>query len=274
MKTTGLLAFLFVVCLPAVLCSQDSRTAKEPEGFFAYAANARRLIVVAKDVNESQARLLTKAVCPTDKITAKVTLRPVNQGSPVSGFQYDADRDLPAGNYCLLVDDKAHPKVFVWGSGDEPLLVGERACLGEITQAAKRLTGRTPRTCYLTGVYGTGRVDLVEFASESPDDRLAVLMVTDESPVDGSRYSLARFPASSPVWTMEKDGKFHPERFRHLFTISKDPESNLWLFAVDWAGPAGHDLTLYQPVGNELRPVVMTHDASHGKKPAADLASN
>jgi len=275
MKTTGLLAFLFVLGFPAILSSQDSSKAKEkePEGFFAYATDTRHLLVVAKDIEESQAVVLTKAVCPTNKITAKVTLSVVNRTSGLSGFQYNAESDLPAGNYCLLVDDKAHPKLFIWGSGDEPLLLAERACLGETMRAAERLTGRTARTCYLIGGYGTGRVYLVEFASNSPDDRLAVLLVTDESPIDGPRYWTARFPANSPVWTMEKDGKFHFERFRYLFTISNDPDSNLWLFAVDWAGPADHDLTLFQPNGNELRPIVVNHDAAHRKRPTADIAS-
>ena len=88
-------------------------------------------------------------------------------------------------------------------------------------------------------------MELIEYAYDSLEDRLATLMVIDYSLVGGpSRYSIVRFPAGSPVWETEKDGKFHPERFRHLFTISDDPDSEVPSVAIEWAGPAGSDLML------------------------------
>jgi len=241
---------------------------------FAYASTARHLIAVDDDLNAAQARRLTKAICPTRKIASEVSM--TTSGNAESGartaFEYDASSDVPAGNYCLLVDENAHPQLFAWGSGDEPLLLPEKACRGEVTQAAERLTGRTMRTCYLIGGYGTGRLDLVEYVSDSPANRLVALLLSDYS-LDSTRYSIARFPANSPIWSSEKDGKFYPERFRHLFTISDDPDSKLWTVAVDWAGPSGHELTLYQPVGNEMRPLLVNHDAVRRKPAADDIAS-
>jgi hypothetical protein len=96
--------------------------------------------------------------------------------------------------------------------------------------------------------------------------------MTDYS-LDSARYSIARFPANNPIWSREKDDKFHPERFRHLFTISDDPDSKLWTVAVDWAGPSGHELTLYQPVGSEMKPLLVNHDSVHRKYAADDVAS-
>jgi len=99
--------------------------------------------------------------------------------------------------------------------------------------------------------------------------------VEDYSTFGGpSTYSIARFPSGSPVWVTEKDSKFHPERFRHLFTISDDPDSGMWLFAIEWTGSAGTELILYQPVGTELRPILVNHDTSHHENQNADVASN
>jgi hypothetical protein len=266
-----------LVISPLFLLTELSFTAEKPSKsglVFAYASSARHLVAVDDDLNASQARRLTKAICPTSKIASEVSL--TTSGNAESGarapFEYDAINDVPVGNYCLLVDEKAHPQLFAWGSGDEPLLLPENACRGEITQAAERLTGRTMRTCYLIGGYGTGHLDLVEYVSDSPANRLVALLLTDYS-LDRTKYSIARFPANSPIWSREKNGKFHPERFRHLFTISHDPDSKLWTVAVDWAGPSGHVLTLFRPVGSEMRPLLVNHDAVHRKKAADDIAS-
>jgi hypothetical protein len=276
MKTTlfGLLLSLPFTCL--LFCQEPQETTPF-DGVFAYAINTRQLVTISKDVNESNARLLTKAVCPTHAIASAIRLAAVKNtnGAGRSGFQYDADSEVPAGNYCLLFDSNAHQKLFTWGSGDSPVLVHEKRCLDAIAKQAESLTGHKVASCYLIGGYGTGRTELIEYAYDSRGDRLAALMVIADSLVGGpSRYSIVRFPVSSPVWATEKDGKFHPERFRHLFTICDDPDSEVWLVAIEWAGPAGSDLMLYQSVGTELRPILVNHDSSHYQKRSADIASN
>lgn len=109
-----------------------------------------------------------------------------------SGFQYESDSAVPTKSCCLLVDPKAHEKLFVWGSGDSPLLRHEKKCFDDIAEQAEGLTGRKIASCYLIGSYGTRRVELVEYAYESPDDRLAALMVIGHSMLDCFRYSIAR----------------------------------------------------------------------------------
>ncbi|MFZ0479625.1 MAG: hypothetical protein WAL71_10780 [Terriglobales bacterium] len=275
MKRVVLFTFLLPVLYAGLSFSQQAGKHTVPEGVFAYAINARRLIAVDKDLEESNARLLAKAVCPTHAITSAVSLSAIGKAGngATPGFQYESESDVPAGSYCLLVDPKAHEKLFVWGSADSPLLMREKKCPEDIAKQAEGLTGRKVASCDLIGSYGTGKVELVEYAHESPADRLAALMVIDHSMADGPRYSIARFPAGSSVWTAETDGTFHPERFRYLFTVSDDPDSELWSVAIEWAGPAGHDLTLYQPVGSELKPLILTHDSSrHEKSAAADIA--
>ena len=275
MRKTILFGFLLSLAFACMSFAQQSQKTAAFDGVFAYAVNSRQLVTISKDVNESNARLLTKAVCPTHATRSAISLAAVQKagrsGSP--RFQYDADSEVPAGNYCLLVDSNAHQKLFTWGTGDSDVILHEKKCNNEIAEQAETLTGRKVASCYLMGG-GNGRLELIEYASDSPSDRLAALMVIQYSPVEGSRYSIARFPASSPVWTMEKDGKFHPERFRHLFTISDDPDSDVWLPAIEWAGPAGSDLTLYQSVGSELRPVLANHDSSHHENQNADVACN
>lgn len=275
MKRVVLLTFLLPLLCAGLSFSEQTKKHKHTEGVFAYAINARQLIAIDKDVQESNARLLTKAVCPTHSITSAVSLsaigKPANDAR--SSFQYESDSEVPANHYCLLVDPKAHEKLFAWGSGDSPLLRHEKKCLDDIAKQAEGLTGRKAASCYLIGGYGTGRVELVEYAYESPDDRLAALMVIDDSMVDGPRYSIARFPAGSSVWTADKDERFHPERFRLLFTMSNDPDSEPWSVAIEWAGPAGNDLTLYQVGESELKPLIVTHDSSrHEESKAADIA--
>lgn len=277
MRKAAIFGFLLSLPFTCLLFCQELNKATPFDGVFAYAINTRQLVTISKDVNESSARLLTKAVCPTHAISSVISLSRIKNtgGAGRSAFQYDADSEVPAGNYCLLVDSNAHQKLFTWGTGDSDVLVPEKKCLNEIAEPAERLTGRKVVSCYLLGGYGNGRLELIEYAYASPDDRLAALMVIDDSIVGSpTRSSIVRFPATSPVWTTEKDGKFHPERFRHLFTISDDPDSEVWLVAIEWAGPAGSDLLLYQPVGTELRPVLINHDSSHHQKQSADIASN
>ena len=279
MRKTALFSFLLsLLSLPfteLLFCQESKKTARF-DGVFAYAINSRQLVAINNDVTESSAQLLTKAVCPTHAISSAIKLSPVKNTDGVrrSGFQYDADDEVPAGNYCLLVDSKAQEKLFIWGSADTPTLLHEKKCLSEIAEQAERLTGRKAASCYIIGGYGTGSLRLIEYAYNSPGDRLSTLMVIDDSLRDEtSRYSIVRFPASSPVWASDKDGNFHPERFRHLFTISDDPDSELWLTAIEWAGPRGNDLVLYQPEGTELRPILINHDSFHRLRKPADIAS-
>jgi hypothetical protein len=275
MRKTALFSFLLPLPFTCVLFGQEPNKPAPYDGAFAYAINTRQLVTISKDVNESNARLLTKAICPTHSISSAIRLAPLTNKDDAGRtiFQYDADSEIPAGNYCLLVDSKAHQKLFTWGSGDTPEFLYEKKCFSETAEQAESLTGRKIASCYLIGGYGTGRLELIEYASDSPRERLAALMVIDYSPIDErSRYSIIRFPAASAIWRTEKDGKFHPERFRHLFTISDDPGSQVWLVALEWAGPAGRDLTLYQPVGTELRPILVNHDSSHHDKQSSDIA--
>jgi len=277
MRKIALFSFLVSLPFTCLLFGQEPKKTTPFDGVFAYAINTRQLVTISKDINESNARLLTKAVCPTHAISSTITLAPGKNidGAGRSGFQYDAESEVPAGNYCLLVDSSAHQNMFTWGSGDSPVLLHEQKCLSEIAEQAESLTGRKVASCYLIGVDGNGRLELIEYAYNSPGDRLAALMVIDYSPVAGpSRYSIIRFSSGSPVWAAEKDGLFHPERFRHLFTISDDPDSEVWLVAIEWAGPAGTDLTLYQSVGTELRPILVNHDSSHYKEQSSDIAAN
>jgi hypothetical protein len=274
MSKTALVGFLLSLPLPCLLFCQEPKSMTTFDGVFAYAVNTRQLVTISKDIDESNTRVLTKAICPTHDIAAEIQPAPVKKSDGVgsSGFQYDAETEVPAGNYCLLVDSKVHQRLFTWGSGDSPELLHEKKCLD--ATAAQSLIGRKAALCYLIGGYGTGRVELVEYAYDSPDSRLAALIVTDYPLVGGpARYSVVRFPAGSPVWATEKDGKLHPERFRHLFTISDDPDSGVWSVAIEWSGPARRDLTLYQPVGTELRPILVNHDSSHHEKQGADIAS-
>lgn len=274
MKKAALFTFLMVLPFTDLSFSQQTKEPIPPLGVFAYATNARHLVAIDENLDESNARSLTKAVCPTHAITSPISLTPANRGGRDAGsrFQYDAGNDVPSQNYCLLVDSKTHENLFVWGTGDPPRLLHEKKCLNDIAKAAEGLTGRKVASCYVIGLYGTGRVELVEYAYESADDRLVALMVIDDSMDDGPRYSITRFPADSPVWTTDNDGKFHPERFRHLFTISDDPDSKLWSIAIEWQGHTGRDLTLYRPAGNELTPVIVNHHFFSQKTPSSDIA--
>ena len=271
-KRIGVLTFLLALVFTGLSFSQQADEEVAPKGVFAYALNARQLVAIGEIDDESHARLLTKAVCPTNAITSSVRLTAMRQGGQDerSGFQYDADGSVPAGNYCLLVDSKTQENLFVWGSGDAPTLVRERKCVAEVAEAAENPAGRKVASCYLIGGYGTGRVELVEYAYESADDRLVALMMIDNS-LDTPRYSIARFPVGSQVWAVENAGKFRPERFRHLFTISDDPHSNLWSVAIEWDGDTGSDLTLYRPVGSELRPVIVNRDLFSSERGNSDI---
>ena len=271
MGKTALFGFLLPLPFTCLLFCQDATKAASYDGVFAYAINTRQLVTTSKDVNESNARLLTKAMCPTHSTSSAISLAALKNKDDASKtiFQYDADSEIPAGDYCLLVDSTAHQKLFMWGYEH----FHERKCLSEISEQAESLTGRKVASCYLIGGYGTGRLELIEYAYDSPSERLAALMVIDYSIMgEPSRYSIIRFPAASAIWTTEKDGKFHPERFRHLFTISDDPNSHVWLVAIEWKGPKGSDLTLYQSVGTELRPILVNHDSFHHDKQSSDIA--
>ena len=272
MKEIALVTLLTVLFSGLSFCQQTEKTSA-PSGVFAYAINSRHVIAIDKDTDESKARILTKAFCHGYPTMSAVSLAAISKhGEGVAGFQYVAD-GVPANSYCFLVDSKTSG-LRVWGYAEPPVLVHEKRCLDDIARNAKALTGREAASCYLIGVYGTAKLELLEFVSTSPGDQLAVLMVIDDSMAKGQRYSIARFPAGDRVWTTDNDGKFHPERFRHLFTLIDDPDAERSWVAIEWSGPAGNDLILYQPVGSELKPVTINHDSSHsGASQRADLAS-
>jgi hypothetical protein len=240
---------------------------------FAYAINARELVPVG-DIEPSAARSLTKAACSTALVSIALKQDSVNGKSRLV---YETDEEIPSGDYCLLGGAKPHELSFVWGSPmDKPrTLVREKKCLREISNAAEDLTGRKAAACSILGGYGTGRIELVDFAQSSEKSPLASLMIIRHSLVDDTQiYSQATFPANSAVWTAEHDGNFRPERFRHLFTVSLSPDPNNgdWFTAIEWDGPKGTDLVLYEPVGDVLKPIVANHDRATHKVEDADIA--
>src|SRR5215467_9714933 len=115
MTKTALFGFLLLAFAYMSFAQQSQKTAKF-DGVFAYAINSRQLVTIGK-VNESNARLLTRAICPTHATSSAISLAAV-QNIGIAGVQYDADREVPDGNYCLLVNSTAHPELFTWGSGD------------------------------------------------------------------------------------------------------------------------------------------------------------
>jgi hypothetical protein len=275
MKEIALVALVLTVLFSGLSFSQQTEKTTAPSGVFAYASNSRQVIVIDKDTDESKARILTRAFCHGYPTMSAVSLAAISKGHSegAAGFQYVAD-SVPANSYCFLVDSKTSEELRLWGYAESPVVVHEKRCLDDIARNAKALTGREAASCYLIGVYGTAKLELLEFVSKSPDDQLAVLMVIDDSMAKGQRYSIARFPAGDRVWTTDNDGKFHPERFRHLFTLIDDPDAERSWVAIEWCGPAGNDLILYQPVGSELKPVIISNDSSHGgTSEPAELAS-
>lgn len=256
----GLVLVLF--CCPSSF-SQQTQMAYPPVGTFARAINAKQLIAIG-DIDPSMARQLTKAVCPTAAATFLSVA--VKENSPDGNSQpvFETDGEVLPGNYCLL-SEAQHAPSFMWGplKDESRVLVKEKRCLQEISTAAEDLTGRKPATCFMLGGYGTGRIELVDYARGSQEPPLAGLMIISDSIVDGTHtYSLAKFSAGNPIWASELDGNFHPERFRYLFTISTshDPNNEIWFTALEWDGPKGTDLVLFQPVGNALKPILVNHD--------------
>jgi hypothetical protein len=98
---TALFGFLLSLPFACLLFCQEPKKPTPFDGVFAYAINARQLVTISKDVNESSARLLTKAVCPTHAISSAITITRINgtDGAGRSSFHYDADSEVPAGNY-------------------------------------------------------------------------------------------------------------------------------------------------------------------------------
>jgi hypothetical protein len=192
---------------------------------FAYAINARELVPVG-DIEPSAARSLTKAACSTALVSIALKQDSVNGKSRLV---YETDEEIPSGDYCLLGGAKPHELSFVWGSPmDKPrTLVREKKCLREISNAAEDLTGRKAAACSILGGYGTGRIELVDFAQSSEKSPLASLMIIRHSLVDDT---------------------------------------------IEWDGPKGTDLVLYEPVGDVLKPIVANHDRATHKVEDADIA--
>src|SRR5689334_10038250 len=105
MRKTILFGFLLSLAFTCLSFAQESKKTAAFDGVFAYAINSRELLTISKDINESRARLLTKAVCPTHAISSAISLSRIKTTDAAgrSSFRYDADSEVPAGNYCLLV---------------------------------------------------------------------------------------------------------------------------------------------------------------------------
>ena len=80
---------------------------------------------------------------------------------------------------------------------------------------------------------------------------------------------MAKFPASDKGWLGPDNGNFHSEKFRYLFTIIDDTSatggdgSPVRFVGIERETPDGVDLTLYRPVGKQLKPVVTNHHSLH-----------
>ncbi len=254
---------LLAVCFNALLLAQEQGQAKAtPEWVFAYAEG--QMLVPVGPLDGAAASRLTWAICAdvATRIAAVAPTRP-GDGLEHSAHQYRAARSLPAGAYCLLIDSASHDGMFVWG-GMEPS-AARPACVAGFPEAAEQLAGRKVASCYFIGGHGAGAAEVVLYKEQSPTDHLAALIVDDSRDPFDHHYWMVKFPASDQGWAGKDNGNFHPEQFRLLFTTVDDAVSNngetsqVRFVAIERTSSDGADLTLYRPVGNQLRPVVTNH---------------
>lgn len=269
MKWLRAFFLLFVLLSNILLAAQeqaqrkDQAQAKDAPGWvFAYAQTETQLIPVS-NLDEAVANRLSWAIC--EEKVARVSRVAASRKS--DAYQYHAAEGIPVGNYCLLVDSASHDGMFFWG-WSEPS--GARfACVKGFTEAAEELAGRKVDSCYFIGGHGAGAVEIIQYKNQSPTDRLAALIVDDfRDPLD-HRYWMAKFPASDKGWLGPDNGNFHSEKFRYLFTIVDDTSatggdgSPVRFVGIERETPDGVDLTLYRPVGKQLKPVVTNHHSLH-----------
>jgi hypothetical protein len=262
MVRTGILTTVSAVLLTSLLSAQEQPRKKDTASrwVFADARTATQLVTLAPPdgFSASHARDLTWAVCP-----GPVTAVSLASDGPLSGtYRYNATESVPLGSHCLLIDSPSHEATFYWHRGSDPSPV-KRACVMGFPQAAEALTGRKVDSCYLIGGFGTGVVELIEYTHESPEDGLAALLVDNwRTPTGDPQYWIVKFPAGEKGWN--RDGKFHPEQFQHLFTLiddgPNDPSTNVRFVGVEWDRPEGAELILYRPVGNELKAVIVDYE--------------
>ena len=263
MRLSTVSLLLAVFFFNALLLAQEQAQKKATlEWVFAYAQG--ETLVPVGPLDGAAANRLTWAIC-ADVVTRIAALAPTRAsgGLEHSAYQYRAARNLPTGAYCLLVDSASHDGMFVWG-GLEPS-AARPACVAGFPEAAEQLAGRKVASCYLIGGHGAGAAEVVLYKEQSPTDHLAALVVDDFRDPFDHHYWMVKFPASDPGWSGKGNDNFHPERFRLLFTTVDDPTSNngetsqVRLVAIERKTSEGADLTLYRPVGNQLKPVVTNH---------------
>jgi hypothetical protein len=253
-------SLLLVVFSSILLAAQEQAQKKDvPLGWvFAYAQTETQLVSVGS-LDEAAASSLTWAVC--EEIVTPVTM--AAHARTRDAYQYQAAESMPVGTDCLLVDSASHDGMVVWG-WSEPS-DAKFACVKGFPEAAAELAGRKIDSCYFIGGHGAGAVEVVLYKNQSPPDRLAALIVDDfRDPLD-HHYWMAKFPASDKGWLGQDNGNFHPEKFHYLFTIIDVPTdansdgSQVRFVGIERETSDGADLTLYQPVGNQLKPVVANH---------------
>jgi len=269
MKWLRTFFLLFVVFSNIFLTAQDQAQKKDQAQtkdaaagwVFAYAQTETQLVPVGRGLDEAAANSLTWAIC--EEIVTRVSL--VATGRTSDAYQYQAAESLPIGTYCLLVDSASHDGMFFWG-WSEPS--GARfACVKGFSEAGEELAGRKVDSCYFIGGHGAGAVEIIQYKNQSPTDRLAALVVDDFRDTLDHRYWMAKFPASDKGWLSPDNGNFHPEKFHYLFTIIDDTTdtngdgSPMRFVGIERETSDGVDLTLYKPVGNQLKPVVANHHA-------------
>jgi hypothetical protein len=252
MKRIGILSTLLVLCGPLLAQQPQPRKTDPSDWVFAFSETENRLVTLGS-IDESVARLLTLAVCSKPLKLTSIRITGSKQSSVVEGtvYEYESDEGIAAGDYCLLNDNSP----FLWGRNAETP-PPRHTCMMGFAKAAGDLAGRKVDSCYLLGPYGTGFLELVEFQQESSEGRLAALLLSGEGETpDERRYWAIKFPSNDKIWT-GRDRSLRPERFQYLFTMLNDSKSEVAFIGVEWDGPDGAYLTLYRPVGKELKPIV------------------
>jgi hypothetical protein len=253
--------FLFAAFFSILLAAQEQAQKKDavPGWVFAYAQTETQLVSMGGSLDEATAIRLTSAICGSTVLRVAIAAP-----SRISdGYQYRAAESMPVGTFCLLVDSASENRMFVWGWPDQS--DAGFGCVKGFSEAAEELAGRKVDSCYFIGGHGTGSVEVVLYKNQSPTDRLAALIVEDFRDPSDHRYWMAKFPASDKGWPGPNNGNFHPERFHYLFTIIDDTSatngdgSQVRFVGIERETSDGADLTLYQSVGNQLKPVVASH---------------
>lgn len=247
----ALTLLLLLAGLPA-LC-QKPKTDPTKGWVFAVAKTETELTPLA-DPQEPGANL-SWAICGRPLKATKV--------HPLGAGRYQTEEGVTRGENCLLVDSVSYEKMFIWGV-DEERITKRTACIDGFSKQAEDLENRKTSSCDWLGGPGTGEIELVTYTSSSSEDGLAALLMDNQhspDPEDHQRWSVL-FPAGSLGWS---EGVFHAEQFHHLFTVERDdvkPERDIQFVAIEWDGPKGTELILYQPHGKTLKTALVNHNAA------------